>query len=175
MRVLLTTAILATLAAGPAVAQTRSRLEVGTHLGGTIAFGGGGDAEFQFGIPAPTSFLAGPALYVTIFATPGFMIEPQIAFNWNSIADDVLLNGILQLGFLMSPTATASPYFTVHGGWTTIYGEAESGLVGGGLGVRFLVKDRLAVRTEARYRRWTCSGCDLNEVGLQIGLGTALP
>lgn len=173
MRALLTTTILAALAAGPTVAQTPTKLEVGTHLGGTIAFNGG--TEFQFGIPAPTSFLAGPALYVSVFATPNLMIEPQIAFNWNSLVDDVLLNGVLQLGYLLAPTSPSSVYFTVHGGWTTIYGEAESGLVGGGLGVRFLIKDRLAIRTEARYRRWTCSGCDLNEVGLQIGLGTALP
>ncbi len=173
MRFLLITLIVATLAAGPAAAQSTTRLEVGTHLGGTIAFNGG--TEFQFGIPASTSFLAGPALYVSIFATPNFMVEPQIAFNWNSIADDVLLNAVVQLGYLLSPTSPASAYFTVHGGWTTIYGEAESGLVGGGLGMRFLIKDRLAVRTEARYRRWTCSGCDLNEVGLQVGLGTALP
>jgi hypothetical protein len=173
MRLLLTTLILATLAAGPAVAQSATKLEIGTHLGATIAFNGG--TEVQLGIPAPTSFLAGPALYVSIFATPSFMIEPQIAFNWNSIADDILLNAVVQLGYLMSPTSPSSAYFTVHGGWTTIYGEAESGLVGGGVGMRFLIKDRLAVRTEARYRRWTCSGCDLNELGLQVGLGTALP
>lgn len=173
MRTLLTTTILATLAGAPAIAQTATKLEVGTHLGGTIAFNGG--TEFQFGIPGPTSFLAGPAMYVSIFATPSFMIEPQVAFSWNSIVDDVLLNGTLQLGYLLTPAASTSAYFTVHGGWTTIYGQAESGLFGGGLGVRFLIKDRLAIRTEARYRRWTCSGCDLNELGLQIGLGTALP
>jgi hypothetical protein len=173
MRGLLHITILATLAAGPAAAQTPTKLEVGTHLGGTIAFNGG--TEFQFGIPAPTSFLAGPALYLTVFATPNLMIEPQIAFTWNSVVDDILLNGVLQLGYLLSPTTPASAYFTVHGGWTTIYGAAESGLVGGGLGMRFVIKERLAIRTEVRYRRWTCSGCDLNEVGLQIGLGTALP
>jgi hypothetical protein len=172
MRTLLTAALLATLTAGPVTAQT-TKLEVGTHLGGMIAFNG--STEVQLGIPASTSFLAGPALYLSVFATPSLMIEPQIAFNWNSLVDDILLNGVLQVGYLLSPRTSTSPFFTVHGGWTTIYGEAESGLVGGGLGVRFLVRDRLAIRTEARYRRWTCEGCSLNELGLLIGLGTALP
>ena len=162
------------LCAGLLHAQQSTKLEVGTHLGGSLAFGGG-STEFSGGVPAPANFFAGPAVYLSLFATPHIMIEPQIAFSWNSIIEEPVFSGVLQFGYLMSPDAPSSAYFAVHGGWTTIYGEAKSGLFGGGLGMRFLIQEHLSIRTEARYRRWTCSGCELNEVGLLIGLGAALP
>jgi len=177
MRVSLTVVAALALCAGVARAQHPTKVEVGTHLGATVHFGSG-DAEWSAGAPAPSSLtppLAWPAFYVTVFATPSVMVEPQVAFAWSSAFEEAIFSGALQLGYLLQPRASSSPYFSLHGGWTTLYGSAKSGFFGGGVGMRFLVKRVLAVRTEARFRRWTCEGCELNEVALNIGLGAALP
>lgn len=161
--------------ASPAMAQT-TKLEIGTHVGATVGFGSG-SASWSAGVPAPgTSIpLAWPAMYATVFATPHLMVEPQVGFGWNDDLGEATFTGVLGLGWLASPTTAASPYFGVNGGWTTWYGEAKSGLVGGQIGIRTLVKQVLSVRLEGRYRRWLCSGCEFNEASLTIGLGAALP
>jgi len=163
--------------AGVLDAQQPTKIEVGTYLGATLHFGSG-ESEWSAGVPAPSALtppLAWPSLYVTVFATPSIMIEPQVGFSWSSAFEEALFVGSLQLGYLLRPSASASPYFTLHGGWTTLYGSGESGFFGGGFGMRALVKQHLSIRTEARYRRWTCEGCELNEVALNIGFGAALP
>jgi hypothetical protein len=166
-----------TFGAGPLAAQQPTKIEVGTQLGVTGHFGSG-NTEWSVGVPAPTAYappLAWPSIYLTVFPSPSLMVEPAAGFAWSSTVDQALFVGSLQLGYLLEPTASTSPYFAIHGGWTTLYGQAKSGFFGGGVGIRILVQERLSVRTEARFRRWTCAGCDLNEVALNLGLGAALP
>lgn len=171
--------VLAVLLCGSGVlqAQAPTKIEVGTHIGATMHFGGG-NTEWSAGAPAPAALTppaAWPSIYVTVFATPSLMVEPQVGFAWSSAYDEALFVGSLQLGYLVQPTAPASPYFALHGGWTSVYGGAKSGFFGGGVGMRFLVQRYFSVRTEGRFRHWTCEGCELNEIAFNIGLGAALP
>lgn len=162
--------------AAPLHGQEPTSIEIGTHVGATVAFGGGA-TSWSAGIPAPGTAipLAWPALYATFFATPQLMVEPQVGFGWNDDIGEATVLANLALGWLANPLATASPYFGVNGGWTTWYGDVKSGLLGAHVGMRTLVKQHLSIRFEGRYRRWLCSGCDLNEAALTIGLGAALP
>lgn len=164
----------ALVSASTARAQSPTKLEVGTHVGATLAFGGGG-TEVLVAAPTSGSFYGWPSLYFTVFPTPALMVEPQLGVAYSSADADVILIGVLQLGYLLAPRATASPYFALQGGFTHFGGLVDSGIAGAAFGYRFLIKDRLAVRAEAGYRRWLCSGCSLNEVTMQIGLGAALP
>jgi hypothetical protein len=156
-----------------ASAQEPTKLEIGSRIGGVLAFSGG-SSEVLIGVPAPAGyFFPYSTLYATIF-TGRVMVEPQLGLLYSSAASDVALAGAMQIGFLLNRGERA-PYIAVNGGWVRIGDGANSGVAGGGLGYRFLVKRRLGVRLEAGYRRWLCSGCDLNEVTLQLGLGAALP
>jgi hypothetical protein len=72
---------------------------------------------------------------------------------------------------MLTPAKTGSLYLAAHGGWLTLGGDLESALLGGGAGYRFQVGTGAAVRMEVMYRRWTCSGCSLNEVNFSLGAG----
>jgi hypothetical protein len=168
---LLVTVLLVTPAAS---AQQPTKLEVGTHFGGTVAFGGG-STEVLVAAPNSGSFFAWPSLYLSLFPTPGLMVEPQLGVAYSSGDDEVLFIGALQLGYLLAPRSAGSPYFGVQGGFSHFGSLVDSGIAGAAFGYRFLIQQRLAIRAEAGYRRWLCSGCDLNEATVQIGLGAALP
>ncbi len=169
------TVLLATLVCGSAAsAQQPTKLEIGSRVGGVLAFSGG-NSEVLVGLPGPTSFLFPySTLYATIFAGR-MMLEPQVGLLYSSAASDVALSSVMQIGFLLGASEHAAPYVAVNGGWVRLGDGADSGVAGGALGFRFLVKQRLGVRLEGGYRRWLCSGCDLNEVTFQVGLGAALP
>jgi hypothetical protein len=169
----LTVLLAALVCTSTATAQQPTTLEIGSRFGGTLAFSGG-DSEVLIGLPAPGEYGFWPTLYATVF-TGRMMVEPQVGLLYSSAASDVALSGVMQLGVLFAGDGGNSPYFAVNGGWVRLGEGASSGIAGGALGYRFLVKGRLGVRLEGGYRRWLCSGCDLNEVTFQVGLGAALP
>jgi hypothetical protein len=157
------------LLATAAPAQETDKFEVGTSAGVTLALNG--DSEFFVGIPGTGSVLLAPTIYTTIFASPSIMIEPQVLFWYSGASEDAIFSGFLQAGYLFTPLKPGSLYAAATGGWVTLAGEVKSAIVGGGGGYRFHVGKGAAVRLEARYRRWLCDGCSLNEITLAIGAG----
>jgi hypothetical protein len=170
--------IILTVAAGlfaalPLHAQEPTKFEIGTHLGASILIPSEGSTETVIGIPgAGTAAGLFPPLYLTIY-TQHVMIEPQIAFFYESSGSNGLINAALQLGYLVNKESKGSPYFAGHFLTVNAFGNGGSTewAAGASLGYRQLVRDALALRVEARYRRYFES--DLNDIGLLIGIGAA--
>ncbi len=158
-------------------AQRRSSepsAEVGTLVGVTILSQTGFPSVTHIGIPGD-GIQASPTLYATFFATPSLMVEPQISFTHISGGGSTLsaFGFAGQFGYLFTPTTSGSPYVAVNVAYQTISdGTSINGEgVGGVLGYRFKVKNSLAIRFDARYRRWFSDFKDLNEIGFGLGLG----
>lgn len=161
------------VASGSIQAQQQPRVELGTTLGATISIPDGGDAEVFIGAPAGGTLFGLPSFYLTVFPSPAFMLEPQVYFAYSSATESAVFSGIVQLGYLLNAAAPGSGYLAVHGGVFATEG-LNSGAVGAGIGYRRLVRDVLTVRMEARYRRWLCDFCDLNDVAALLGIGVML-
>ncbi len=160
MRVLATFIGLTLALAAGATAQERPRFEIGTALGVTITVpDGGGDNITSFGIPGGATVFTPPPIYVSIFATPNVMIEPQISFLTvsGSGESETFFSGVAQLGYLFTPERSGSPYVAAHAGVLSFSnGSSESNVgIGGGVGYRVAVGTGLAVRFEGRVRKWT--------------------
>jgi len=170
MRAVIVAVTAVVLCSAPAVAQQGSSVEIGTHVGLTVAVPDGGDAEVFAGVPHGGSVLGlWPAMFVTFLSSSNLMFEPQLFFSWNSISESALFQPVLQVGYLFTPGVTASPYVAAHGGGFFAEGD-DSGLIGGGLGIHVRATEGFALRFEARYRRWLCEGCELNDISFLIGL-----
>jgi hypothetical protein len=150
----------------PAFAQ----VEIGTKIGGTLAFTSS-ESYVYIGVPGVGTSLIMPSLYVTFMAARSFMVEPQVLLQFSGETDEANFSGVLQLGYLFTPGTSGSLYAAANGGWVNLGGDFKSGLLGGGLGYRLLAGTGAAVRVEGSYRRYLCDGCSLNEVILAIGVG----
>jgi len=190
MRVL-TALFMGLVAASPAMAQARTIGEVGTSLGVTVlrqsnpsGFGASTSTSATV-ISAPGNGIqAAPTLYLTLFATPSVMIEPQVAFmsfSENGATSTAIGIGG-QFGYLFKPSAPGSAYLSVTSAFASFstsagsFSSSRSGPgLGAALGYRFKVKTKvgasLAVRFDARYRRWFSDFKNLSEYGFGIGLG----
>lgn len=164
--------VLLALTVAPRAAAQSPRPELGTMFGLTVGIPDEGDTEVFLGLPGASSLFDMPTLFLTLFPTERLLIEPQLGLAWNSISEDVAVSGALQAGFLLGP-ATGAPYVFATGG-IVAQGDFDSGLAGLGFGYR-LREGGFVFRSEVRFRRWLCEGCDLNEMGLRVGLGAALP
>lgn len=165
-------------AAGAQGARTRTNAEVGTAVGVTIlSVSGGGGSLTHVGAPGD-GIQASPTLYATIFASPSLMVEPQLAFSLLSGGGQTLTSVGLafQLGYLFSPAEQGSPYVAANSAFQTVSLSGGGGSVsgpgfGGAVGYRVKARNNLAVRFDARYRRWFSDYKDLNEIGFGVGLG----
>src|SRR5438876_7513099 len=163
-------------AAGAQGAKTNT--EVGTSVGVTIlSVSGGGGSVTHVGIPGD-GIQASPTVYATIFASPSFMVEPQVAFSLLSSGGQTLTSvGLaLQFGYLVTPSYPGSVYVAANGAFQSVSLSGGGGSVsgpglGGALGYRFKVRNNLAIRLDGRYRRWFSDFKDLNEIGFGLGLG----
>lgn len=156
-----------------AAAQSESKNEVGTLVGVTI-LSVSGTSVTHVGIPGD-GIQASPTLYISIFATPSLFIEPQLALTSISSSGSHITSFAFagQLGYLFTPRASGSGYVAANVAYqtlsdgTSINGEG----LGGAVGYRIKVKNSLAIRVDARYRRWFSDFKDLNEFGIGLGLG----
>jgi hypothetical protein len=158
----------------PLRAQEATKFEVGTHLGASILIPEGGSTEVVIGIPgAGTAAGLFPPIYLTIYAQH-LMVEPQVAFVYESSGGNGLFDGALQVGYLIQPQSAGSPYFAFHGLTVNSFGEGSSTewAAGASLGYRQVVKNALGLRVEARYRRFFES--HLNDVAIVFGIGAAI-
>ena len=103
------------------------------------------------------------------------MMEPQLAFTYTSVGNShaTVLATAAQLGYLFSPTSSESPYLAANVAfeWASGVGSASAPAAGVAAGYRFTIKTNLAIRFDARYRRWFGDFRDLSEVGFGFGLG----
>jgi len=174
MRAVSAIILLASLS-GTSLHAQRAKLDVGIHAGATILIPSGGDAEYTLGLPGGGTVLGlFPPVYATMFAGSNLMIEPQLAFAYQSFLDGGLLNAALQVGYLMRPAGHGSPYLAAHLLMANSFGDGSGTefAAGGSLGYRHVVKDVVGLRYEARYRRWF--DFDLNELALLVGFGVVI-
>lgn len=156
-----------------AAAQNKPSAEVGTMVGVTV-LSVSGTSVTHIGIPGD-GIQASPILYGTFFVTPSVMLEPQVSFTYISSSGSHLTSlGIAaQLGYLFSPANSGSPYVAANFAFQSLSdGSSFSGPgVGAAVGYRFKVKNSLAIRFDARFRRWFSDFKDLNEIGFGLGFG----
>jgi len=155
-------------------AQDRPGVELGTTLGATLSIPEEGDAILFIGVPGAGTLLSFPNLYLTLFPSPSFMVEPQVYFLFESDDSDIIFSGMMQLGYLFSPQRSGSLFAAAHGGFYTITDGVDTGALGASFGYRTLLGEGAALRVEGRYRRWLCENCKLNDVSLVLGIGVIL-
>ena len=137
-----------TVPVAAAQAQRPSKVELGTMLGASL-LEQNGDVQVVASAPGGGTYLGVlPVFYANFALTPHVSIEPQtyVAIS----ADEVLVSGALQLGYLTAPQRRASPFFAAHGGIVHTTGQDAVFMVGGSLGYRFIASDALAIRVEGR-------------------------
>jgi hypothetical protein len=172
---ILSAGLLLSSSAVVASAQATPSAEVGTFVGVTVLTASSGPSVTQIGIPGG-GLRASPTLYATLFASRSVMVEPQLAFSSVSGGGQTLtsLGVALQLGYLFTPARTGSPYVAANGAFHSLSGggpTASSEGVGVALGYRFTVKNDVAIRADARYRRWLSTYTPFNEIGMALGVG----
>jgi hypothetical protein len=156
----------------PVSAESGGSVEIGTSLG--MTFESDGNLSLSIGVPSG-AFLGLGSMYMTVFASQNWMIEPQVLLNYNTSADEALFSGMLQLGYLVDPEAGSSPYLTVHGGYFHLGNDLSSPAFGIGMGIRNkIVGGAAAIRGEARFRDYTDRAFDLRELSLLVALGVVL-
>ncbi len=159
--------------ASDALAQGNGQVEIGTALGMTLELPDEGDTEVAVGLPGAGTLIGLPSMYATFFASPAVMVEPQLYFLWNSAAEEAILSGILQFGYLFSSDSESSPYVGLNGGgfFFTEEGASNSGTLGACVGYRTQFASAAAFRVEVVFRRWLAESYKLNELSLRLGLG----
>jgi hypothetical protein len=104
------------------------------------------------------------------------MIEPQLAFVYETASSSGLLNAAFQVGYVFSPVTPGSLYVAAHLQTANAFGNGGDTefAAGASVGYRSVIKDVLAVRLEGRYRRWFNDFLDLNEIAFIVGFGAAI-
>jgi len=161
------------LLAQTARAQNKTDVEIGTALGVTFTLPAGGDIEVFAGVPGAGTLLGAPSLYLTFFPSPAFMVEPQLALEFNTLSDQATISPMLQIGYLFAPDAKGSGYVAFNGGglYRTESAAASSASLGAGFGYRVKVSTGAAFRTEVLYRRWLSERYKLNDVSVRFAFG----
>jgi hypothetical protein len=167
------------LGATTGAAQAKPAGEIGTSLGVTI-LSASGQSVTRIGVPG-NGIQASPALYATFFTSPSVMIEPQLAFTSLSGGGSTVTSiGLaLQFGYLFNPATKGSGYIAANAAYESLStgggGPSANGPgLGASLGYRVKVKSRLAIRLDARYRRWFSDFANVNEFGIGMSLGAIL-
>lgn len=173
MRTSLTLLVTSAFLSSAALAQQEKDVEIGTALGVTLTIPRGGDAELFAGVPGAGTLLGAPSIYATFFPSPTVMVEPQLAFEYNSLGEEAVISPMLQLGYLFTPDANASGYVAANGGgfFRTESGAANSASLGAGIGYRTKVSTGAAFRIELLYRRWLADSYKLNDISLRFAFG----
>ena len=160
-------------AAYPAAAQDTGRVEVGASLVNLmIVFPEQGDHSVLFGIPSGSYGLLSPSVYAAIFVTPRFAIEPQAGLLLVSSGGNTnhVVNIAGQVDYFLDGSAVSSPYVFGAVGLVMISNsDTTPKQVGGGAGYRVRVGDRLVLRIDGRFTRFTDG--EGNALGFNLSLG----
>jgi len=153
----------------------RTELELGMRAGAGIAWASGLDNEYFVGAPG-AGRVSMPAIYVTWFALPHLMVEPQASIQYNNQAGSARLTGALQLAYFAFPGRKFSPYIGGNVGGYTAGDSLKTGTVGAAVGARLEFCTKIGLRFEGLYRKSLCDNCvpRSNEVVVSVGVGVLL-
>jgi hypothetical protein len=173
--------VLLTLPAFAASQTAKPRPEIGVR-GGVLRITEKDDfgSRTSTTLALPAGFFIAPGgIHATFFVSPRIALEPQLGFLRISDENDSfsLLTLAGQVNAFLGPDATRAPY--LFGQVATLReddsgsSESQTGF-GGGLGYRKVHRESIALRYEARFRRWTGRGLTTNELGFLIGIGAVI-
>ena len=158
------------------VEPTTPTYEIGTRLGLTVMDGAIDRTVFNFPGSGPLSL---PVLYGAWFLNSSWELELQLGGalrTGGSAPDERELVAALQPAFHFSLGSSGSWFFapSVAGHWMGVSNLPNTSNFGIGVafGRRLTPRPFLAVRLEARYRRWFSN--EIDELGLAIGFGVVL-
>ena len=158
------------LVASTAAAQNAFQNEIGIMVGLTVV--GDGSKVTTVGVPGAGGALGPGALYAARIQRP-WIFESHFSLNHLSGGGTKFTQVYLALqgDYLLSRNKGGVPYVFANIGSIKLSGDLKGteNIAGGGLGYRLPLQERLAVRLEARWRRWLDS--DLNEYALLVGGG----
>jgi hypothetical protein len=161
------------IAAMPASAHAQ-KVEVGAPLVNVNAIVGD-DSAVIIGLPTAPFGLLNPGLYVSFFAGPRVAVEGQIGLIVVSDEGETnhLLNAAFQFDYFLRDPAGHAPYVFGFAGTISVSGPGDTpNLFGAGLGYRMRLGDRLTMRLDGRYTRYTSAdNGDLNTVSFTISIG----
>ena len=168
IRIGIATAIALAMTAVPARAQ--AKVELGASLANLTI--GLGDNDFTtFGVPSSFFGLLNPSVYASIFATPRISIDPKIGLvvlSGGGETDHVLSLGG-QVNYFLKGTDVNSLYILGDVGLVSISDSDSTTSFGGGAGYRWLIGDRIAIRTEGRLTHHTDGGGNSLSFNLSMG------
>jgi hypothetical protein len=164
----LATAMVLAMTAAPARAQ--SKAELGASLANLTI--GLGDNDFTtFGVPSSFFGLLSPGVYASFFVAPKISIDPKIGLvviSGNGNTEHVLnLGG--QVNYFTKGTDVNSLYVFGDVGVISASDSDSTTTIGGGAGYRFLLGDRLTLRTDGRLTHYTDGGG--NSISFTLSLG----
>lgn len=146
--------------------------EIGSSMGGAI-FGLGDDNDgTAIGLPAPGFGIINPGVYASLFLGSRLAIEPQIGLMYFSSDGDSthIANFAAQFDVFFGGKERPSLYaFGSVGAIDTSGGDITPKTVGGGLGYRIPVGDRLVFRLDGRFVHLTDDFGDQIAVTVSIG------
>ena len=182
--IVVTLALLASAHAAPAQtvdAVMRPRPEIGIR-GGFLSITQksdfGSESYTAVALPSAAPFMPG-GIHFTFFTSPRFALEPQLSILRLSDGGNAftLTHAALQANYFLAADATRAPYLFGQVG-TIVEDEGDgsdnqSGF-GGGIGYRRVYRESIALRYEARYRRWSSEFAKTNEFGLLVGVAAVI-
>lgn len=162
----------ALVATKPIAAQAQEpRAEVGASLAGLVV--GLGDNEGStFGIPAGGFGILNPGVYASLFLGEHVAIEPQVGLFWASFGGDSehIVNLVGQVDYFISGITQPSVYLFAAGGLVSSSGPGTTPKsVGGGLGYRMPLGDRLTFRLDGRVTHLTDNGGNMMAFTFSLG------
>lgn len=160
---------------GQGFAQAQPRTELGASLVSSVV-ALEDESIYNLGVPAAGFGLLGQGVYLSLFLTDRFAVEPQLGFMWNSFGDDSehILNVSGQFTYFTQGLARRSPYvFGTVGIVDASNDDYTPKSFGAGAGYRIPLGDRLVLRIDGRYTRFTgeFSGQELDTVAIGLSIG----
>ncbi len=164
-------AVVLALLCAPAARAQSARVELGTTLTSLAVGFNNGNTTTWFSIPSPISGFFNPGVYVSLFLSPRIAVEPQLNVNIVSVSGHTMhsLGFSGQVDYFVNGTRRSSPYLFGEVGVIAAGMSVTPASLGGGLGYRVALGDRLAIRLDGRFTHLTDNIG--NAVSFSVSLG----
>lgn len=156
----------------PISAAAQSRVEVGASLFNVTTDVGDDQNTTVLGIGSGGFGLSNPSVYGSFFLGRRVALSPHVGLLWGKSGESSFhfVNLAAQLEYFTRGSDRSSPYVFGTAGVVEVSQSSRTPKsVGGGVGYRARVGDRLTVRVDGRFTRFTEGGD--NTVGLAVSLG----
>lgn len=162
----------ASLISGPTPAAAQSRVEFGASVINLTTNVGDNPNATALGIGTGGFGLSNPGAYGSFFLGRRVAVSPQVGLVWGKAGESSFhfVNLAARLEYLTKGADRSSPFVFGSVGVVESSGSSRTPKsVGGGVGYRARVGDRLTVRVDGRVARLTEGGG--NSIGLTLSLG----